>query len=176
MLDRQPRTVLVLAAYRTSPSLPRCLGVSTRGFEVEVSVELMPDWNMHGGYTYRHSEDQDGNKVGTTQPEQILRVVTTYRLPGAFNRMTVGGNISWQSKIYYDTSLGFGANAIDAHFEQKPYTRLGLMAAYDFTDKLRGTFNLNNLTGRKYFSGMGSYTSTFYGEPRNLMASMKYSF
>ncbi|MDN7141910.1 TonB-dependent siderophore receptor [Pseudomonas sp. JQ170] len=151
-------------------------GVSTRGFEVEVSGELMPDWNVHGGYTYRHSEDKDGNKVSTTQPEQIARLATTYRLPGALNRMTVGGNVSWQSKVYYDTTLGFGTNTLDAHFEQKPYTLVGLMTAYDFSNNLRGNLNLNNLTDRKYFSGMGSYASTFYGEPRNIMASLKYDF
>jgi iron complex outermembrane receptor protein/outer membrane receptor for ferric coprogen and ferric-rhodotorulic acid len=151
-------------------------GVYTRGFEVEISGELMPDWNVHGGYTYRHSEDKDDNKVSTTQPEQIARMVTTYRLPGLLNRLTVGGNVSWQSRTYYDTTLGFGASAVSAHFEQKGYTLAGLMAAYDFTDNLRGTLNLNNVTDRKYFSGMGSYTSTFYGEPRNLLATVKYSF
>ncbi|WP_371919733.1 TonB-dependent receptor domain-containing protein [Pseudomonas sp. MYb187] len=162
--------VPISTAYRAAS------GVSTRGFEMEVSGELMPDWNVQGGYTYRHSEDKDGAKVSTTQPEQILRLATTYRLPGALNRMTVGGNVSWQSKIHYDTTLGFGSNAIDAHFEQKAYTLVGLMTAYDFSRNLRGNLNLNNLTDRKYFSGMGSYGSTLYGDPRNIMASLKYDF
>ncbi|UVL59910.1 TonB-dependent siderophore receptor [Pseudomonas sp. B21-032] len=151
-------------------------GATTKGFEIEVSGELLPDWNVHGGYTYRTSEDKDGNKVSTTQPEQIARFATTYRLPGLLNRMTVGGNVSWQSNIYYDTTLGFGPGAIPARFDQKGYTLVGLLAGYDFSDNLRGNINLNNLTDRKYFSGMGSYGSTFYGEPRNVMASLKYSF
>ncbi|MNF14833.1 Ferric-pseudobactin BN7/BN8 receptor precursor [compost metagenome] len=50
------------------------------------------------------------------------------------------------------------------------------MTAYDFSRNLRGNLNLNNLTDRKYFSGMGSYGSAFYGEPRNIMASLKYDF
>ena len=90
--------------------------------------------------------------------------------------MTVGGNLSWQTETRYDSTIGFGANAIAARFEQKPYTLLGLMAGYDFSDSLKGNLNVNNVTDRKYFSGMGSYGSTFYGEPRNVMASLKYSF
>jgi outer membrane receptor for ferric coprogen and ferric-rhodotorulic acid len=30
----------------------------------------------------------------------LLRTFTTYRLPGAFNKLTIGGGVNWQDSIY----------------------------------------------------------------------------
>ena len=38
------------------------------------------------------------------------------------------------------------------------------------------TVNLNNVFDREYLSGYGLYSTYYYGDPRNLMLGMKYSF
>ena len=68
-------------------------GTRTRGFEVELAGEVTPGWNVFLGYTYRQSKDNEGKKVQTTQPEQLLKLSTAYRLPGAWNKLTVGGGV-----------------------------------------------------------------------------------
>ena len=56
-------------------------GTRTRGFEAELAGEVTPGWNVFLGYTYRQSKDNEGRKVQTTQPEQLLKASTAYRLP-----------------------------------------------------------------------------------------------
>lgn len=75
-------------------------GTTTRGIEAEISGEVLPGWNLFGGYTYRESHDKEGNRVETNQPMNLFKLATTYRLPGDWNKLTVGGNMTWQSDIY----------------------------------------------------------------------------
>lgn len=72
--------------------------------------------------------------------------------------LTVGGNLIWQSEIYAVNS-DFGTMAT-----QEPYAVLGLLA------------NFNKVTDRKYYDGLGTFSSGSYGEPRNLMFNAKWKF
>ena len=51
------------------------------------------------------------------------------------------------------------------------------MARYDVTQHLTATVNVNNLFDKKYLSALDpTFYTGFYGEPRNVMLSTKYSF
>lgn len=149
-------------AYRTVQ------GVTSRGFEMEISGELQPGWQMIAGYSYRQLKDGDGRRVDTWQPNSLFRLWTTYRLPGAWHPLTVGGGVTWQSSI---AQADYGPN--NETFKQDAYALVGLMARYDFNRHLSATLNVNNLLDKKYYStGFGG----FYGDPRNAMLTMKYRF
>ncbi|GAB7532935.1 ferripyoverdine/pyocin S3 receptor FpvA [Pseudomonas sp. 3A(2025)] len=145
-------------------------GTTTRGFETEISGEVLPGLNLIGGYTYRESSDKDGNRVQTNQPMNLLKLGTTWRLPGDWNKLTVGGNFVWQSDIY----------AVNEAFETKAYQRdygvIGLLANYAVDDHLSVGVNLNNLLDKKYYDGLGTFNSGSYGEPRNLVAHARWRF
>lgn len=145
-------------------------GTSTKGVELEVNGEVADGLNVFGGYTYRESHDKDGERVETNQPSNLFKLGTTYRLPGAWNRLTVGGNLIWQSEIYAVNS-DFGTKAT-----QEPYAVLGLLANYKVDDHLTVGANFNNVTDRKYYDGLGTFSSGSYGEPRNLMFNAKWKF
>ncbi len=74
--------------------------VTSKGFELEVSGELAPGWNLAAGYTQFDVEDADGNDANTRYPTKLVRAFTTYRLPGALNKLTVGGGVNWQDSVY----------------------------------------------------------------------------
>ncbi len=148
-------------------------GVTTRGFELEVAGELLPGWQLHAGYTLARSRDRHGDRVSTTQPQQLFKLATTYRLPGAWNRLTLGGNVHWQSAAYFEQEV---VEDTKSRFTQETYAVLGLMAAYDISRQLRVTVNLNNVFDKHYYSGLGNYNSVYYGEPRNLLAQVRYTF
>ncbi len=154
------------AAYIAIP------GVTTRGIELEVSGEVLTGWQIHAGYTYSRSRDRDGRRVSATQPEQLFKLATTYRLPGDWHRLTVGGNVHWQGNTYFNQEV----DARNHRFTQDRYAVLGLMAGYDFSKDLRLTVNVNNLLDKHYYSGMGNYNSVFYGAPRNVFAQLRYKF
>ncbi|MNF39210.1 Ferripyoverdine receptor precursor [compost metagenome] len=147
-------------------------GTTTRGFETEISGELTTGWNLFGGYTYRESHDKDGNRVETNQPMNMFKLGTTYRLPGAWNKLTVGGNVMWQSEIYASGEFDDGIHKA----VQDDYTVVGLLANYKVDEHLSVGVNVNNLFDEKYYDGMGTFNSGSYGEPRNAVVNAKWTF
>lgn len=145
-------------------------GTSTKGIETEISGELAEGWNLLGGYTYRESHDKDGNRVQANQPMNLFKVGTTYRLQGDLNKLTVGGNMTWQSDIYA-VSDDFGTKA-----HQRPYGVVGLLANYEVDRHLTVGLNVNNLFDKKYYDGLGTFNSGSYGEPRNAVINARWKF
>ena len=154
-------------AYRTSE------GATSEGVEFEVSGELAPDWHLSAGLTKFSVTDADGAEVNTTYPRQLLRVFTSYRLPGAWNKLTLGGGVNWQSDIYINAVNPLG---VTERVEQKPYAQVNLMARYEFSKQLSAQLNINNLFDQTYFSMYEGSAETTYGAPRSVSLSMKYRF
>ncbi|MCO7595716.1 MULTISPECIES: TonB-dependent siderophore receptor [Pseudomonas] len=150
-------------------------GAKTRGFELEVAGELTPDWHVQGGFTHRITRDGDDHKISTIEPENLLRLSTTYRLPGVWNKLTVGGSANWQSKVWKDLDSPAG-NGETERYTQSSYLILDAMARYQVTDQLSVTLNGNNLTDKKYFNNLGFYNGGYYGDPRNFMLTTRYDF
>ena len=151
-------------------------GVKSKGIELEVSGQVTPAWNIAGGYTFRTSSiPQQPNvilsAVNTNQPRHLAKLSTSYRLPGDWSRLVVGGSYTWQSETYYQTS---DANRWRAN--QPAYGVLGLMARYEFDRKLSLALNINNVLDKTYMPGMGSYGTGVYGDPRNALLTLNYKF
>ncbi len=53
---------------------------------------------------------------------------------------------------------------------------VGLLANYAFDEHLSLGLNLNNLFDKKYYDGLGTFSSGSYGEPRNLVANARWRF
>ena len=154
-------------------------GATTNGVELEMAGEVLPDWNVNAGYVYQESYDAKNKRVATTQPQHLFKVATTYRLPAELNKVTVGGNMQWQSATSFvdDTFTDAAYNPLPSHkFTRSSYAVVGLMSSYDFNQNLKATVNLNNVFDRTYYSGIGTYNSIYYGDPRNVMFNVKYSF
>jgi outer membrane receptor for ferric coprogen and ferric-rhodotorulic acid len=149
-------------------------GTTTRGVETEISGELAAGWNVFGGYTYRESHDKDGERVQVNQPINLFKLGTTYRLPGALERLTVGGNVTWQSEMYATTQINYTGPNYKA--VQDPFAVVGLLANYQVDEHLSVGLNVNNLFDKKYYDGMGTFNSGSYGEPRNAMVNAKWKF
>ena len=149
-------------------------GATTRGFELEAAGELAQGWQVLGGYTHRITRDGNDDKISTTSPEDLFRVATTYQLPGRFDQWTVGGGLNWQSKIW--TNIYNPATNGDYEYTQESYVLVDAMAKYDVTEDLSVTLNGNNLTNKKYFNNLGFYGGGFYGDPRNLTLTGRWSF
>ena len=53
-------------------------------------------------------------------------------------------------------------------------TLIGLMARYEFSKKLSASLNIENLTDKRYYSGLGGYNGYTYGRPRNAWLKLTY--
>ena len=154
-------------------------GATTQGIELELAGELQDGWNLMAGYTYARTRDQDeqrifGYPLTTSKPEHVIRTFTTYRLPGALDKVTVGGGVSWQSAFYgniYSPTVGDYTR-----IKQGGFTLVDLMTRYQVNEHLSFTANANNVFDKQYLSGLGNFDTTFYGEPRNLTLTTKWDF
>ncbi|WP_300726605.1 TonB-dependent siderophore receptor [Pseudomonas sp.] len=154
-------------------------GAVTKGIEFELAGELMPDWNLMAGYTWAQTKTDEGGRLygyplETTKPENVARVFTTYRLPGVLNKVTVGGGVNWQSP-FYGRIYNDGKGDYDI-IEQNSYALVNLMTRYEYNEHLSFNLNANNVFDKKYLSGLGNFSTTYYGEPRSLMLTTKYAF
>ena len=146
---------------------------TSNGFELDISGELTENWSLSAGYSQFRAEDGDDVAINTNHPRKTFKLFSKYRLPGAWNRLSVGGGVNWESANYTDVINPQGGGE---RLRQPAFSLVNLMARYEFTPQLSGQINLNNVFDKKYYSQIGFYQQYAYGDPRNLMASVKYQF
>jgi len=149
-------------------------GVVSKGFEIEATGQPLPGWNINASYSQFTAKDGDGVAANTNQPRKLLKLFTTYDLPGALTGLTIGGGVNFRSKAYSS-----GANPVTGdpfRFQQDGYTLVSLMARYAVSEQLQLQANVENLFDKSYFSQMGFFSQYRYGAPRNFTISASYRF
>lgn len=158
--------------------------VVSKGVDMEVSGELLPDWSLMAGYTYNHNQNRNDNTVfSSLTPKHLFKLWSTYRLPGEFNDLKVGGGVNLQSANYVSGTAAVldntGAVIRNESYEyrQAGYAVWNAMAEYRLDDHWTLTYNLNNVFDKTYYSTVGSsVAANWYGEPRNHMLTLRGTF
>ncbi|MGF6098775.1 TonB-dependent siderophore receptor [Pseudomonas sp. 18175] len=181
----QDNVAQYVSGFDTDSVYRAIAGATTKGFEAELSGEVLDGWNISAGYTYQHTRDADDGYVyssvlQTTTPQQVVRLFSSYRLPGALENVTVGGGVNWQSAFFGNVfqpdpndTVNFGH---DSRITQDSYYLVDLMARYRFNEHLSTTLNVKNLFDKKYYTGLGNFGTGFYGEPRSLQLATRWDF
>ncbi|THF66177.1 ferric-rhodotorulic acid/ferric-coprogen receptor FhuE [Pseudothauera nasutitermitis] len=146
-------------------------GAVSEGFEAELSGELKPGWQVALGISHFSAKDASDNDVNTSHPRTLLRLFTTYRLPGEWHKLTLGGGANWQSRVYYDN---VGPNG--ERQQQNAYALASLMASYDFSPAMSLQMNVNNVFDKKYQRAVNWYGQVIWGTPREFVATLRYKF
>lgn len=152
--------------------------VRSRGVELELSGEVLPDWQVSAGYTYNYAKHMkaseyapigttsSGERYATNLPLNLFKLATSYRLPSELNRWKVGGGLHVQSDIYSSDGI-----------EQGGYAVVDLFTSYDVDSHLTLSLNANNLFDREYYSSiLATSGGNFVGDPRNYMLTARYRF
>ena len=158
--------------------------IRSQGIDFELQGALTENWQVGGGYTYArtHTIKDEANpqlvnkQYDTDTPEHLFKLTTRYNLQGALEKFRVGGNISWQSRMYNDVKLADGSTY---RLQQGAYAVTDLMAGYRVNDNLDLQLNANNIFDRSYYSTIANsvdYGGDSYGTPRNMMLTAKYTF
>ncbi|MGB1220347.1 MAG: TonB-dependent siderophore receptor, partial [Alcanivoracaceae bacterium] len=151
-------------------------GIESRGYEVDVSGEVLPGLQVAAGFTSVNINGPEGDRARTFTPERIARLSTAYQLR-SIERLKVGASINWQDDIYrYEGVATTGAFAgAPIYVRQDSYARVNLMARYDVTSRFNAQLNLNNVTDEKYLTSL-YWSQGYYGAPRNASLKLNWAF
>ena len=176
--DNRPEADMAYNGNPTNPEIDyayKGIKATTKGYEAEISGELMPGWQLQAGYTHKVSRDQGGTKVSTWEPEDQINLYTSYKLTGDLDKLTLGGGVRWQS-TGWQMLTNWNKGGTVEKFSQDPYWLVDLMARYQISKNLSATVNLNNVFDKSYYTNIGFYNSSYYGDPRNVMVSTRWDF
>lgn len=148
--------------------------VQSQGIELEVSGKLATGWQMFAGYTLTNTkyleaaEGTQGTNYSSYTPQHMFKLYSSYTLPGQLNQWTIGAGMTAQT----DTDTVY-------NIHQGGYTLYNANVTYHYSKNL--SFNLvgSNLTDKSYYLTLnnrhrGGYN--FYGEPRNVVFNVKWTY
>lgn len=148
--------------------------VQSQGIEMEVSGQLAEGWQVYSGYTLNNSkyleaaDTQKGTNFSKHTPQHLIRVYSSYQLPGRWEKWSAGAGLTAQTSTTtnYDVSQG-------------GYTIFNANIGYQYSKQIRLSLNGNNLTDKEYYVGVSNRHrggNNFYGDPRNFMFNVKWVY
>jgi len=153
--------------------------VRSQGLDAELTGQVVPGLDVSAGYTwnqtkYLHDRSASGapsanenQPLSTFTPRHLARIWASWR-PGG-SAWSVGGGVNAQS-LTYKTS---GA----LRFEQGGYAVWSGRVGYRINRNLLASVNFNNIFDKHYYRTLGDARgSNWYGEPRNVTATLQATF
>jgi iron complex outermembrane recepter protein len=145
---------------------------NSRGVELNVAGEILPGWNVFGGYAYtdaRVTEDnsiETGNRLNNV-PENSFSLWTSYELQE--------GNLQ---------GLGFGLGLFFISDRQGDLANTFTLPGYLRTDaaifykrnQFRASLNIRNLFDIEYFESAYSDLTVYRGEPFTIQGTISWQF
>jgi len=150
-------------------------GTKSRGWEVDFNGELLPGWTLNAGYTHVKVTRAPTDAIYANLPEDYLQLSTQWRLPGRWERLSLGGGVSWQSKVQgfnIDRPNGDGTTT-PVTVTQGAYTLVHLNANLRINAQWTATLSVRNALDKTYWANL-DYNN--YGEPRFVSASLRWRF
>lgn len=146
-------------------------GTQSKGFEFDASGTLAPGWKLNAGYANTRITRHANDLIYANLPRHTLQLSTSYRLPGDWNRLTVGAGVNWQSKVtgYNIPHPQLGSVTVD----QEAYALVNLFANWKLNEQLSLGLSVRNLFDKAYWANL-DYPN--YGDPRSVMVTLRGQF
>jgi outer membrane receptor for ferric coprogen and ferric-rhodotorulic acid len=142
----------------------------SKGIDIEASGEVLPGWQVFGGYTYNLLRNTADVEVAYETPKHLLRLQTSYNLPGEWNRLTIGGGVSAQSRYEAASTTGLD-------FGSQGYAVWDARASWKLDEHWRVSVNAENLFDRRYYTtAVATDRSNLFGDPRSYMLTLRGDF
>lgn len=162
--------------------------ITSRGMDIEVSGEIVNGWQILAGYTFNNNENKvESGRYSTVTPKHLFKLWSSYAFQGVLEGLKLGGGITAQSSYYQKGSARTFNPATDLYdgpstpyeFTEPGRVLVDLFAQYHFNKHWSATANINNIFDKKYYQTVANTNPSagnFYGEPRNFLVSMRYSY
>lgn len=149
--------------------------IRSRGFEAEISGEVLPSWQVTAGYTYLDTQYVDDPNspsavVEFQAPRHSFKLWNKYTFTsGALEGVSIGGGITAVSDFYQLVD--------DVKYEQVGFAVFDAQIGYKVNENLRATFTVTNLLDKVYYQTVGSdERQNHYGAPRAFALKLNATF
>ena len=175
---KQKNLANALPVGQCSPGVLSCSEstgeVQSEGVELTLAGELARDWQASAGVTLnsaKYAKAQGSNKVGARfaaeRPTKLLRLATSYRLPGNLNAWRVGAAVRAQNRIF----------RTNVPIRQSGYAIVDLNAGWQATRQLDVSLSVTNLFDRSYYQSISALDSgNAFGDPLSYNVTARYRF
>lgn len=148
----------------------------SRGLEVNVTGNILPNWSMVAGYAFNDAKitDADDESVIGRQKPNAPRNTANLWTKYIFDTGKING-----------LGVGFGYNYVSDRFgsivsaeQPDEFPAYGIVDAAIFytINKVQLQLNVNNLTNTTHWVGGYDVIRAFPGAPRNIMTTVSYTF
>jgi outer membrane receptor for ferric coprogen and ferric-rhodotorulic acid len=153
----------------------------SKGFETEIAGRPAPGWDISTGYTFLETKmlkanSGEGDPINFWFPKHSFKLWTKYSFAGgALGGLSLGGGVQAYSKSVQNGPTP--TVTVPNIREQEAYAVVNLQAGYQFTKNISAIVNVNNLFDEAYHTrigGLGTYNT--YGDPRNIMVTLRASY
>lgn len=144
----------------------------SRGIELDISGEILPEWNIIAGYAYNDAKVTKDNTIPVgnrlfSAPEHSFNLWTTYRIQkGDLQGLGIGLG------FYY---VGDRAADLANTFEVPSYFRTDAAIFYE-REQFRAALNFRNLFNVDHYQAVGSGTFVGLGDPFTVQATISWKF
>jgi outer membrane receptor for ferric coprogen and ferric-rhodotorulic acid len=159
--------------------------ITSEGVDLEVSGTVARGWQLFAGYTY-NSNRYEGDSRGlysagayflNMTPKHMMKMWTTWQLPGELSRWTVNGGVLAQTESYVTgtalTTPG-GTTYAPYRFAQSSYAIVNASVQYEISDRWSVGLYGDNLSNKTYYQTLGLPSSeNVYGTPRSYMLTLR---
>ena len=162
----------------------------SQGVDLELSGNLTPGWLIGSGYSYNSGsetasgQDPNGDLQSPWTPRHLLKMWTSNRLPGSWQRWTVGATLLAQSRNFnpsfscptaYTGECPSGFEPITS--AQHSYAVVSPRIGYRFDEHWQVALTVNNLLDKHYYQTIGIPSGgSWYGDPRNYLLRLDARF
>ncbi|MFE8644658.1 TonB-dependent siderophore receptor [Sphingomonas sp. NCPPB 2930] len=161
------------AGFANGYSYYRGIDATSRGVEANLAGEVAPGLQLNAGVTHLFSlEDAGGKAVRTFVPRDTVHVGGAYRV-AAVPGLTVGGNLTWQSRIFRDQ--GTTAAGAPIVTRQGAYAVTSVLTRYAIDKHLSVALNIHNLFDRRHLASL-YWAQSYYGAPRSAQVSLNWTY
>ncbi len=145
---------------------------NSQGIELSVAGEILPGWNITGGYAYTDAtitEDntfEEGNRLNNV-PENAVSLWTTYKI----QRGSIQG-LGFGAGLFF---VGEREGNLENSFQLPSYTRTDAAIFYE-RGQFKTALNFRNLFDIDYFEAADNDLEVFPGDPFTIVGSVSYKF
>lgn len=144
----------------------------SKGFEIDLSGEITPNWSIIASYGFTTTKDKDNNNNDLTNiPKNTANIFTKYKLSSfSLPNMYIGGGARYIGHRYADDANQIKLDSAIIYNASLGYQK----------DNWRVNLSVQNLSDEEYVDGAlasnPNGTRVYAGKPRSVLATISYTF